>query len=322
MTQDTYTVLRALSRDITAANHGGGIEKRSFWKGLWQAGKAAWNASSGARTAAAKDAFTAATKGKGLDNAYDVGRVLWHTPNRAIGSLIWGDWGAAHGLTFLGRRLFRATGEVGKDGKWVFNPNLAKPGELPWYKRVGNKLYEWGKWGDDWTNRSAAKAIESGNRIASRGGAGNYMLGKGLRWGTSVGIGGTLIPMGATIGTEAAFGKDSLIAKGADKAEDALMVPFLYGNPIGWAFTGLSKGLEYGSNAIENTVKTHSLAAAEQAARETASSIAQGVQDKGRLAFMYGAVSPEAYAAKLKDEANNKITERIAAKRRELGMNS
>lgn len=321
--QDTYYIaLRAAARDMTSSSH---MEKKSsaLIKGMWGAGAAAAKAAKGNRLKAAKDTFTALTKGKGHETSYDVGRALYHLPQRILGTMTYGDWGAAPGMQFIGRRLLGATGKwTLKDGKplWQFDKNLIPASKQTMFQRAGNKLYELGEKGINKTDAAAEKVKAIGDQIAARGGARNWMLGKGLKWGTSVGVGAPLVSVAPGLAAGATFGFDSNAANTISNVAGIADYPFRFMNPWGLALEGTMKGMEWGAGKIRNLVVDNSLKAAEQAARETAEGIANGVQEKGRLGFLAGAFSPEYYANKIRSEASNQITDRMSALRQQYGM--
>lgn len=293
-------------------------EAAALARGMWNAGKAAWNATRGARMLSAKDAFTAATKGQGHNTQYNIGRILYNMPQRVGGTMLYGDWGAGAGAKWLGKRL-GATGDwVVKNGKpvWEWNANKVAPGSQSWLQRAGNKLYGWGDKGVRVTDRAAEKAKAAADEIANSGGAGKWMLGKGLKWGTSVGIAAPLASIVPESLSSAALGDDHIVTKAIGGVSRAMDMPFQYLNPAGLVFTGAEKGISWAGNKVRDVA----LNAAEQSAHMTAEELAQGIQDKGRLAFLYGAISPEAYTAKLRAMAHQSIADRIAAERAANGL--
>lgn len=314
--------MRDVSRAVTLDRHYGAdcMEKdAAFFKGLWNAGKAALNSTKGSRLADAKDAFTAATKGEGHNTSYNIGRVLYNTPERVFGTMMYGDWGAGAGLHFLGKRL-GATGKWITDGVkkpvWEYDAKALGSEPLSWNQRLGNKLYEWGNWGVGRTNAAAERAKAAADEIINSGGAGHWALGQGLKWGTSVGVAAPLAAIGGDALTSSVFGDESTAAKAVRGVNSVIDAPFKYLNPFGVALTGATAGL----NWVSGKVKENAVNVAESAAHKTADEISDAIRDRGRMAFLYGALSPEAYVQKLRGMAHQSIADKIAETRRAAGL--
>lgn len=300
-------------------------EASAFARGAWNAGKAAWNASGGSRLSAAKDAFTAATKGQGHNTQYNIGRVLYHMPQRVGGTMLYGDWGAGAGAKWLGRRL-------GATGRWEtvengfrkptstfhFDPKMvnADGSPLTWRQRAANTLYGWGDKGVKVTDAAADKAKAAADEIIASGGFGRKALGQSLKWGTSVGVAAPLASIVPEALSSAALGDNHLVTKAIGGVSGLMDKSFQYLNPAGLAFTGAEKGINWAGNKVRDVA----LNAAESAAHFTADELANGISDSGRLAFLYGAVSPEAYTARLRAMAHQSIADRIAAERGANGL--
>lgn len=277
------------------------------------------------RMGAVKDTFRAANP-EGT-NAYDMASFLYHLPGSWFGQGIYGKWGAGEGFKRLGKFL-GANGKYNETtGKWSFvKPEQAREG----LAGFADRLAEWGEKGIARGERAArgtdAAMDRMAKRYAIRGPKGpdghrpiNWRnvpahLGIKAMKGMDGIVGGGLVAGGAGMAANGLLGEDSIISKGVDGVNTALMAPFEWANPLGLA-------MNLGGRAVNGVIdfgKNQAINAAESASRQTADAIAQGIQDQGRLALMYGAMTPEGFAQKLRERANTQITDRFRDIRQQM----
>lgn len=255
-------------------------------------------------------------------NAYDLADYLYNLPGSMFGQGIYGKWGAGSGLKWLGKQLGASGKYDVNTGKWSFaKPTEARGG----LKGLADKLAELGEKGIAKGEKAVRSADAAADRIAKRyamyGPDGSinwknvpaHLGAKAMKHMDGV-VGGGLLAGGAGLAADHAFGEDSAVSKAVGGINSALAAPFEWANPLGLA-------LNLGSKAVGGAVdfgKNKAIDVAEAASRQTAESIAQGIQDQGRLAMLYGAMTPEGFAQKLRNQANDKITDRFRDIRQQM----